>query len=72
MTMSARLDRGARDRGKVLAVVANDGLEGDADPQFVEPAGQEEGIGVLPVRSEHLRADGDDFRDHDFSLAGSN
>ena len=53
----------------MVEVVADNGLEGDTDPQFVETAGEEEGIGVLPVRSEHLRADGDDFRNHRFSLA---
>ena len=59
-------DRRPRGRGEVFEVVANHGLECDTDPKFVETAGEEEGIGVLPVRSQHLRADGDDFRDHRF------
>jgi hypothetical protein len=53
----------------VIQVVANDRLERDTDPKFVEAAGEEEGIRVLAVRSQHLRANGDDFRDHRFSLA---
>ncbi len=64
-------DCGARYGGEVLAVVAHDGLEGNADSQFIEAAGEEEGIGVLPRRGQHLRADGDNFRDHEFSLAVS-
>ena len=65
-------DRRPRYGDEVLAIVADNGLEGDANPQVVKAAGEEEGIGVLPRRGEHLRADGNDFRDHDFSLAGSN
>ena len=51
-------------RCEMFEVVANNRLEGDTDPKFVETAGEEQGIGVLPVRSQHLRADGNDFRDH--------
>ena len=44
--------------------VADDGLEGDGDAEVVELFGEEEGVGVLPVRGEHFGADGDDFSDH--------
>src|SRR5271167_1675919 len=70
-------DFGARDgcachTREVIAIVANHCLEGDANPQFVEAAREEEGIRVLPGWGKHLGADSDDFSDHDFSLAGSN
>ena len=62
-------DVGARERdadggGEVLAVVADDGLEGDGDAEVVEAFGEEEGVGVGAVRRQHLRADSDDFSDH--------
>ena len=60
---------GARDANKMIEGIADDGLEGDDDAQFVELAGEEEGIGVLTERSEHLRADRNDFSDHLASLA---
>ena len=50
-------------------IVADNGLESDADPELVEAFGEEEGIGVLTIRSQHLRADGDDLRNHDSGLA---
>ncbi len=53
----------------MIEIVANDRLERDADSQRVEALGQEEGIGVLAVRSQHLRTNSDDFRNHNFSLA---
>ncbi len=48
----------------VLAAVAHDGLEGNHDTNLVELLREVEGVGVLPVGGEHLRADGDDFRFH--------
>ena len=62
-------DVGAAQRGsngihQILAAVADDGLEGNRDANLVELLGQVERVGVLPVRGEHLRADGDDFRFH--------
>ena len=53
----------------MVKVVADYGLESDDDAQFVELIGKEKGIGVLTERSEHLRADRNDFSDHEFSLA---
>ena len=58
------LDRGACDGSQLQPVIANNGLEGDINADVVELAGEVEGISVLPVRSEHLRADGHDFGDH--------
>ena len=50
--------------GEVVAVVADDGLEGDGDAEVVEAGGEVERVGVLAMRREHLGADGDDFSDH--------
>ncbi len=58
------LDRSAGDGGQLQPMIANDGLEGNAHAEFVELAGEVKGVGILPVRSEHLRADGHDFGDH--------
>ncbi len=63
------LERRPRGVDEMRSMVANDGLEGDGHAEFVKPGRQEQGIGVLPVRSEHFRADRDDFGDHGFSLA---
>src|ERR1019366_239910 len=60
---------GARHRRKVVAIVTDYRFEGDADAQTIETPGEEQGIAILPVRSQHLRADGDDFGDHGTSLA---
>ena len=43
-------------------VVADDGPERDADPEVLEPLGQEKGIGVPEERGKQLRPDGDDLR----------
>jgi hypothetical protein len=48
-------------RGEVLAVVADNGLEGYGDAEVIEARGEVEGVGVLPVRRQHLGTDGDDF-----------
>ncbi len=48
-------------RAEVVAVVADDGLEGDGDAEVVEAGGEVEGVGVLTMRREHLGANGDDF-----------
>ena len=58
-----------RNPSQMVEVIADNGLEGDDHPQFVELLGEEEGIRVLTVRSEHLRSDRNDFSDHLFSLA---
>jgi len=50
-------DRG----GEVLAVVADDGLEGDGNAEVVETGGEVEGVGVLTVRGQHLGTNGDDL-----------
>ena len=65
-------DRRARRAGEVLAIVSHNCFECDTYPQFVQAAGEKQGVTVLLVRSEHLRADGYDFGDHEFSLAGRN
>ena len=49
---------------EILAAVADDGLEGDADAEAVELFREVEGVGVLAERGEHLGADGDDFGFH--------
>lgn len=48
-------------RAEVVAVVADDGLEGYGDAEVVEAGGEVEGVGVLTVRREHLGANGDDL-----------
>src|ERR1019366_10439616 len=60
---------GPRHRCKEVPVVADYGFESDADAEIIKTSGEEQGIAVLPVRSQHLRADGDDFGDHGTSLA---
>ena len=55
---------GADGVDEVLAAVADDGLEGDGDADFVEFLGEIEGVGVLAEGGEHLGADGDDFGFH--------
>ena len=53
----------------MVKIVADNGFEGDDYALIVELPGEEKGICVLTVRSEHLRADRNDFSDHLFSLA---
>src|ERR1035438_10183105 len=53
----------------MVEVIADHGLKGDDHAQVVELLGEEKGVGVLTVRSEHLRTDRNDFSDHPFSLA---
>ncbi len=62
--MSARASARADSGGKIFRPVADDGLEGDGDADLVEFFSEIKGIGVLPVRGEHLGADGDDFGFH--------
>jgi hypothetical protein len=45
----------------VGSVVADDGLEGNRDPEAVEPRGQVKRVGVLAVRREQLRTNGDNL-----------
>ena len=54
-------DRDAGGSGEVIEIVADDGLEGDLDAEIVELGGEEERVGVLPVRREHLGAGCDNF-----------
>ena len=54
------LDGGA----KVIAVVADDGLERYGDAEVVEARGEVERVGVLTMRREHLGTDGDDLCKH--------
>ena len=49
---------------EVAGIVTNDGFEGDGDSEVVKAGGEKEGVGVLTMRCEHLRTDGDDFGDH--------
>jgi hypothetical protein len=53
----------------VIEIVADDRLERDTDSQPIQALSQEKRIGVLAVRSQHLRTNRDDFRNHGFSLA---
>src|SRR5581483_1040094 len=46
---------------QVFTAVADDGLERDQDTDLVQLEGEVKRIGVLSMRSEHLRADGDNF-----------
>src|SRR3974377_201489 len=62
-------DCGAGNANEMIEGVSNDGFEADVDAELVELAGQEQGIGILTERSEHLRADRNDFSDHVASLA---
>jgi hypothetical protein len=61
-------DRRACDRNQVVKTVADDSLEGDDHAHPIKLIGEEKGVGVLTERSEHLRADRNDFSDHQFSL----
>ena len=56
-------------RAYQIEVVADYGFEGDIHAEVVEAAGQKKRVGILPVRSEHLGADRNDFGDHRLSLA---
>ena len=58
------VERDGDGRGEVIAVVADDGLEGDRYAEVVEACGEVEGVGVLGKRREHLGPNGDDFSDH--------
>ena len=49
---------------KALAVVADDGLEGDRDAELVQAGGKGERVGVLTVGCQHLRTYGDDLSNH--------
>ena len=49
--------------------IADDRFKGDDHAHFVELPGKEKGVGILTVRSQHLRTDRNDFSDHLFSLA---
>ena len=66
--MSVRPSADANGIHQILAAVANDGLERHGDANLVELLRKEKRVGVLPVRGEHLRADGDDFRFHKSSF----
>jgi hypothetical protein len=50
--------------GEVLAVIADDGFEGDRDAELVEAGGEGKRVGVLTVGRQHLRTDGDDLSEH--------
>ena len=53
--------------GQVAGVVADDRLEGDVEADGVQAGRQIQGIRVLEVRGQELRADGDDLYLHGFS-----
>ena len=48
----------------MIEVVADNGFECYIDSQLVQAIGKKEGIRVLTMRSQHLRADGNDLRNH--------
>src|SRR4029077_14142420 len=60
--------RGLGDAHDVLQVVTDDGLEGDFHSQAVQFFCEIKRVGVLPKRSQHLRAYGDDLSNHLGSL----
>ena len=53
--------RDARGIDEMLAVIPDDGLEGDRDAKIVETLGKVEGVCVLTVRRQHLGTNGDDL-----------
>ena len=54
-------ERSVNGGDEMIAVVADDGLEGDDDTEVIEAGGEVEGVGVLTVRGQHLGTDGDDL-----------
>jgi hypothetical protein len=50
----------------MLGAVADDGFEDDVHPEFVEPPGQEQGIGVLAKGRQELGADSYDLSIHGY------
>ena len=52
----------------MLGAVSDNRFENYVHTQFIETPGEEEGIGVLAIGRQELRADGDDFSVHDNSV----
>ena len=67
--MSVRAECCANGADEVFKAIANDRFEVDSDADLIELFGQIEGVGVLPLRREHLGADGDDFRFHEAAFS---
>ena len=49
---------------EVLPAVADDGLEGHGDADFIELFGEIKRVGILAKRGEHFRTDSDDLGFH--------